>query len=83
MEKLKPCPFCGSEPQNVIVAGDREYTFTIFCRKCGDVGKHFKVDNISLDDGRRFPNRITFQKVFDGIDGAIKEWNRRTERSEE
>lgn len=71
--KLKPCPFCGSDPYTAIVgSNDEKMKIYIQCNAsdCGTKMEFtIKAERVCLN----------FNDVISGINKAVEAWNRRAE----
>jgi Lar family restriction alleviation protein len=50
MDKLKPCPFCGSDNVQGMIGGDDSSTDAEFCVTCWDCHAFGPVSFVSLDE---------------------------------
>lgn len=71
--KLKPCPFCGTEPYTAIV-GVNDEKMKIFIR-CNNPNCGTKME-FTIKAERIF---LRFDDVISGINKAVETWNRRAE----
>lgn len=69
--RLKPCPFCGTEPYTSIV-GSNEEKMKIYIQ-CNNSDCGTKID-FTIKAERVF---LRFEDVINGINKAIETWNRR------
>lgn len=69
--KLKPCPFCGTEPYTSIVRSDDE-KMEIYIQ-CNDIDCGTKME-FTIKAEKVF---LDFNDVIDGISKAAEAWNRR------
>jgi hypothetical protein len=67
MKKLKPCPFCGSEPK-IIKSSILKLGYTILCQN--EIGCGAIIDGDIVDDTGT-ANYLTLKQI-------IERWNRRT-----
>ena len=50
-EKLKPCPFCGSENVKMLRDSDMEYIeYQVFCCGCGTTGGEYTLENEAIEN---------------------------------
>lgn len=73
---LKPCPFCGGEPESGVEfyessGGLVKLKAEVWCERCR-IGRYkiFKATEISL---------VPFERFIDAFDKAISDWNTRCE----
>ena len=71
--KLKPCPFCGTEPYTAIVGSDDE-KMKIYIQ-CNDLDCGTKIE-FTIKAERVY---LDFDDVMDGISKAVEVWNRRAD----
>lgn len=74
--KLKPCPFCGNQPEAGVefyesIGGEVKLKAEIWCERC-HVGraKIFKATEITP---------VPFDRYMDAFDSAVLKWNTRAE----
>lgn len=66
MDKLKPCPFCGSEECDISEYTQNPYVGNVqkaYCKSCGANGPY------SMTDGQ--------ETLYEMKQSAIKQWNHR------
>jgi Lar family restriction alleviation protein len=65
--ELKPCPFCGSKPNDIILFHITHAEARIECPKCNCRTDIYTFNELS-----------SFAKVIEAINKSIEAWNRRT-----
>ena len=83
MDKLKKCPFCGSEAEIKVHNPEHiGYGFTgavAQCTVCGAKSGTASITAPAFTDKDSFSTFITSETINNGVDNATKLWNRRTD----